>query len=51
MKIYLDMCSIQRPLDTKNQVRVAMEAEALLSILALCAAGYATLLASGGLGV
>ena len=49
MRIYLDMCSLQRPLDTKTQVRVAMEAEAILSILALCAAGYATLLASDAL--
>ena len=49
MKIYLDMCSLQRPLDTKTQVRVAMEAEAILSILALCASGYATLLASDAL--
>jgi hypothetical protein len=49
MKIYLDMCSLQRPLDTKTQVRVAMEAEAILSILALCAAGYVTLLASDAL--
>ena len=49
MKIYLDMCSLQRPLDTKTQVRVAMEAEAILSILALCAAGHATLLASDAL--
>jgi hypothetical protein len=49
MKIHLDMCSVQRPLDTKTQVRVAMEAEAILSILALCASGYATLLASDAL--
>jgi hypothetical protein len=31
MKIYLDMCSIQRPLDTKTQLRIAVEAEAILS--------------------
>jgi hypothetical protein len=49
MKIYLDMCSLQRPLDTKTQVRVAMEAEAILNILAFCAAGYAMLLASDAL--
>jgi predicted nucleic acid-binding protein len=49
MKIYLDMCSLQRPLDTKTHVRVAMEAEAMLNILAFCAAGYATLLASDAL--
>ena len=49
MKIYLDMCSLQRPLDTKTQVRIAIEAEAILNILAFCAAGYATLLASDAL--
>ena len=32
-----------------TQVCIAMEAEAILSILALCAAGYATLLASDAL--
>jgi predicted nucleic acid-binding protein len=49
MKISLAMCSLQRPLDMKTQVRVAMEAEAILNILAFCAAGYATLLASDAL--
>ena len=29
MKIYLDFCSIQRPLDSKSQVRIAIEAEAI----------------------
>lgn len=28
------MCSIQRPLDTKSQVRIAVEAEAILGVLA-----------------
>ena len=49
MKVYLDMCSLQRPLDTKTQLRVVMEAEAILSILALCESGYAELLASDAL--
>lgn len=49
MKVYLDMCSLQRPLDTKSQVRVAMEAEAVLNILALCESGHADLLASDAL--
>jgi predicted nucleic acid-binding protein len=49
MKIYLDMCSLQRPLDTKTQLRVAVEAEAILSILTFCESGYATLLASDAL--
>jgi hypothetical protein len=35
MKIYLDMCSVQRPLDTKTQPHIAVEAEAILGIIAL----------------
>ncbi|MFZ6029408.1 MAG: PIN domain-containing protein [Chloroflexota bacterium] len=35
MKIYLDTCSLQRPLDSKTQVRIVLEAEAVLGILAL----------------
>jgi predicted nucleic acid-binding protein len=34
MKIYLDACSLQRPLDNKNQIRVALEAEVILGVLA-----------------
>jgi hypothetical protein len=49
MKIYLDMCSLQRPLDIKTQLRVAVEAEAILNILALCEAAHAELLASDAL--
>ena len=49
MKIYLDMCSLQRPLDTKTQLRVAVEAEAVLGILALCESGQAELIASEAL--
>ena len=36
MKIYLDVCSIQRPLDTKTQVRIILEADAVLGIIAAC---------------
>lgn len=43
MKLYLDMCSIQRPLDTKTHVRIAVEVEAILGVLALCEAGQAEL--------
>lgn len=35
MKIYLDTCCIQRPLDNRNQIRIAVEAEAVLGILKL----------------
>lgn len=46
MKIYLDMCSIQRPLDTKTQPRIAVEAEAILAVLMLCEAAQADLISS-----
>jgi predicted nucleic acid-binding protein len=35
MKIYLDGCSLQRPFDDRSQPRIAVEAEAVLVILAL----------------
>ena len=50
MRIYLDMCSIQRPLDTKTQPRIAVEAEAILGVLVLCEAGQVELMASDALG-
>jgi len=50
MRIYLDMCSIQRPLDTKTQPRIAVEAEAILGVLMLCEAGQVELMASDALG-
>ena len=40
------MCSIQRPLDTKTQPRIAVEAEAILGILTLCETGQVELLTS-----
>lgn len=46
MKVYLDMCSIQRPLDSKNQPRIAVEAEAVLAVLTLCEAGQVELMTS-----
>lgn len=49
MKIYLDLCAIQRPLDTPNQVRIVLEAEAVLGIIALCDSGQAELLSSEAL--
>lgn len=33
MKIYLDTCSLQRPFDIKNHVRIILEAEAVLGII------------------
>lgn len=46
MRVYLDTCSIQRPLDDHSQVRIATEAEAILGILELCERGELTLLRS-----
>lgn len=46
MKIYFDNCSLQRPLDSKIQVRVAVEAEAVLGVLSLCESGQVELISS-----
>jgi predicted nucleic acid-binding protein len=49
MKIYLDTCSIQRPLDSKNQIRILLEADAVLGIIALCDARQVGLVSSDAL--
>jgi predicted nucleic acid-binding protein len=49
MLIYLDMCCLQRPLDDKSQLRVMLEAEAVLGVLALCQSGQATFVCSDAL--
>jgi len=46
VKIYLDLCAIQRPLDTLNQIRIALESEAVLGIIAACDRGQVELLSS-----
>jgi len=46
MKIYLDACSLQRPLDTKSQLRIILEAEAILVILDLCDDGQVEMITS-----
>jgi len=46
MKIYLDTCSLQRPLDSKNQLRIILEADAILGIIELCDAGKLQLMSS-----
>lgn len=43
------MCSIQRPLDSQSDVRVATEAQAVLGVLRLCEAGQLTLVGSDAL--
>jgi predicted nucleic acid-binding protein len=49
MRIYLDCCSLQRPFDDKSQPRIAVEAEAVLVILALCESDRLKLIASDAL--
>ena len=49
MKIYLDLCAIQRPLDTTSQIRIVLEAEAVLGIITFCGAGQVELLSSEAL--
>ena len=46
MLIYLDLCALQRPLDDRAQLRVRLEAEAVLAVLAHCRAGGAGLCSS-----
>jgi predicted nucleic acid-binding protein len=45
-KVYLDNCSIQRPLDSKTQIRIALESEAVLGILSLVEANKIELFSS-----
>ena len=49
MKIYLDLCAIQRPLDTSNQIRIVLESESVLGIITCCDIGQAELLSSEAL--
>ena len=49
MKIYLDLCAIQRPLDTPNQIRIALEAEAVLGIIRFSNSAQVELLSSEAL--
>ncbi len=46
MRIYFDMCSLQRPLDDQSQLRVRLEAEAINAAIASCEAGHARLMSS-----
>ena len=49
MLVYLDMCSIQRPFDDRSQLRVRLEAEAIVIAISLIDAGQLALLSSGAL--
>lgn len=46
MKIYLDNCSLQRPLDDKTQLRITVESEAILGLIGLCETGELELVGS-----
>jgi hypothetical protein len=46
MKVYLDTCSLQRPLDSKTQIRIVLEAEAILGVIGLCENGEIELVSS-----
>ena len=37
--IYLDVCCLNRPFDDQTQVRIHLEAEAVLMVLSRCEAG------------
>ena len=49
MRVYLDCCGLQRPFDDRSQPRIAVEAEAVLIILALCESHHLRLIASEAL--
>ncbi len=49
MRVYLDACSLQRPLDDRSQPRVHVEAEAILAVLGLVESGQVEMLSSDAL--
>jgi predicted nucleic acid-binding protein len=49
MKIYLDSCTIQRPLDMFSILRNKLEAEAVLGIIGYCDSGALDLVSSDAL--
>lgn len=49
MRLYLDNCCLQRPLDDQTQPRIRVETEALFAILATVQAGEHVLLGSEAL--
>jgi hypothetical protein len=46
IRVYLDMCAIQRPLDTPIHVRIQIEAEAVLGRISSGETGHLTLVRS-----
>lgn len=49
MRVYLDNCCLQRPLDTKSQPRILLEAEAILVVLDLVESGLLEIVSSEAL--
>ena len=48
-RIYLDACCLNRPFDDQTQPRIALETQAVLSILSQCQSGQWKLIASAAL--
>jgi len=48
-RIYLDACCLNRPFDNQAQPRIALETQAVLSILSQCQSGQWKLIASAAL--
>jgi len=46
MNLYLDNCCIQRPLDDKSQLRIAVESEIVLNLISLVESGKLILISS-----
>jgi len=46
MKVYLDTCSLQRPLDDQTQLRIRLETEAVLGLISLIESGVLELVSS-----
>ena len=46
MLVYFDTCAVQRPLDDLSQLRVRLEAEAVVALIGLCETGLLDLIAS-----
>lgn len=46
MLVYFDTCAVQRPLDDLSQLRVRLEADAVVALIELCETGLLQLVAS-----
>jgi hypothetical protein len=50
-RIYLDACCLNRPFDNQSQSRIALETQAILTILSQCQSGQWSLITSTALDV